>query len=694
MSSDLAEAAFIVSRESSGTAERIEAVVASERAGTWYERVVVTHTGTADDAAITCSCPDSPEAEGADCSHAHAVLVTAGRLPPDLGPEYRRITETPTVELAPAPTPEGTAEEGDWFDLNLRVTVEDREISFSELFTALARGESVLILEDNTYLPLNTPELEHLRLVIEEARTLNDTEPNSLRLSRYQVSLWEELTELDIVEADQNSWWRSISELTGGVEDQEPPEGLNAELRDYQKHGYSWLSFLRRHQLGGILADDMGLGKTLQALAMIQQTVNNQNSDTEQDSAPFLIIAPTSVVSNWEREAARFTPGLTVAVLDETLQRSGVTLNTRIAEADLVITSYALFRMEAEKYQQAEWAGLILDEAQMIKNPASQGYRAARDLKVPFTVAITGTPMENNLLELWSVVSLCCPGLLGTREQFTEGYRKPIEKQQDRQALQRLQQRLSPFLLRRTKETVAAELPPKQEQILELELTEEHRRIYDRRLQRERARILGLMDDLGSNRFKILQSLTLLRQLALDASLVENSQAPSAKLEALGELLSEAVGEGHRVLVLSQFTRFLTKARATATDQGLYSAYLDGSTTNRGAVIDSFRSGEASVFFVSLKAGGFGLNLTEADYVILLDPWWNPAVEEQAIDRAHRIGQRRNVMVYRLVAKDTIESKVMALKESKSQLFSQVLDSSEAMGRAQFSAEDIHQLLS
>ena len=329
----------------------------------------------------------------------------------------------------------------------------------------------------------------------------------------------------------------------------------------------------------------------------------------------------------------------------------------------------------------------------MIKNPSSQGYRAARDLPTRFKLAITGTPMENSLMELWALASLCCPGLLGRREQFGQVYRIPIERQGDAAALTRLQRRLRPFMLRRTKERVAAELPPKQQQVLSLRLHPEHRLLYDRRLQRERQKVLGLVQDVSTNRFQILAALNHLRQLALDAELVGEPAAPSAKLETLAQMLPEITGEGHRALVLSQYTRFLTKAHRTAEETGVASSYLDGATGDRQKVIDQFRSGETDAFFISLKAGGFGLNLVEADYVLLLDPWWNPAAEEQAIDRTHRIGQTRSVMVYRLIAEDTIESKVMALQESKRQLFDTVLGAAEATTEPVLDADQIRDLL-
>ncbi|WP_159500656.1 DEAD/DEAH box helicase [Microbacterium sp. 18062] len=608
-------------------------------------------------------------------------VVDAGELT-----DYRAAGEAPVVALRT-----GADDGTDWFDLHVTVTVGGEEVDFSALFTALTLQDPIFVLPSGVYFPLDAPELGRLRAIVDEARMLSDRPVDRLRVSRYSLDLWEELVELGIVAAQEAEWWLRVRSLSDAavLQPVPPPSGLDATLREYQHEGLAWLHFLRVNGLGGILADDMGLGKTVQAIAMMEQARSEDPA-----MAPFLIVAPTSVVGNWASECARFAPGLRVVTVTTAESRRGVALAEAVAGAHVVVTSYALFRIEQEDYRGLEWSGLILDEAQQIKNHTSQGYRAARMLGAPFTLAITGTPMENNLLELWALASLVAPGLLGSKTQFTEFYRTPIEKQGDAERLGVLRRRLRPFLLRRTKEVVAADLPPKQEKILEVDLHPAHRHLYERRFQRERQKLLGLVDDVQANRFQIFRSLTLLRQLALDPALVDEGEAPSAKLDALIDLLAEATAEGHRVLVLSQFTRFLAAARARADAAGIAHVYLDGSTTGRQRVIDGFRQGEASTFFISLKAGGFGLNLVEADYVVLLDPWWNPAVEEQAIDRAHRIGQTRPVIVYRLVARDTIEQKVIALKESKAQLFERVLDGGEQeLGTGALSAEDIRSLV-
>lgn len=601
------------------------------------------------------------------------------------GPQYRAALELPVVQLA------ATGADSDWFDLAVTITLEGEPVVFGEVFAALALGDPVFVLPSGVYFSLLGPDFDTLRGILDEARLLNDRPIDKLRVSKYQVDLWRELVEIGFVHAQEESWKETVAALSDlDMMLRVPvPTGLNATLRDYQRTGLDWMDFLRRNDLGGILGDDMGLGKTVQAIAMME-IAREESAGT---MPPFLVVAPTSVVGNWASECAKFAPGLNVVAIAETQRRRGSALADAVAGAHVVVTSYALFRLEFEQYSDLNWSGLLLDEAQVIKNHTSRGYRCARLLDAPFKLAITGTPLENNVLELWSIASLVCPGLLGGVSHFTEYYRQPIERERDAAKLAQLTRRLRPFLLRRTKELVAADLPAKQEQVLELDLHPQHRDVYQLHLQRERQKVLGLISSGEDDKFQIFRSLTMLRQLALDVTLVdEESTIPSAKLDALVEILTEAASEGHRVVVFSQFTRFLSKARDAADEQGITSAYLDGSTRKRAEVIDGFRTGDASVFFISLKAGGFGLNLTEADYVILLDPWWNPAAEAQAVDRTHRIGQTKPVVVYRLVARNTIEAKVMALKETKSRLFSEVLDGDPG-AVSTLTADDIRSLL-
>ena len=600
--------------------------------------------------------------------------------------DYREASDSLRIGVS-ASAIDGDA---DWFDLGITISVDGRSVPFSDVFVALSLGEPYLLLPDGAYFALDKPELQALSRLIGEARALQDVAGGDLRISRFQAGLWDELTELGVVASQAAAWRDQVAGLlsVGSVEPRQPPAMLRAQLRPYQLDGYSWLAFLWEHQLGGILADDMGLGKTLQSLALICHA-------RAEDPAgpPFLIVAPTSVVPNWAAEAARFAPGLRVAAVQETDARRGQPLADLIAGADAVVTSYALLRIDIASYAAAGWSGLILDEAQFAKNHQSKVYQCARRVPARFKLAITGTPMENNLMELWALLSITAPGLFPSPDRFRDYYARPIEKTGQPELLGQLRRRIRPLVRRRTKEQVAGDLPPKQEQVLEVDLHPRHRRLYQTHLQRERQKVLGLIHDLNANRFTIFRSLTLLRQLSLHAGLVDEAyrDVPSSKIDVLTEQLLDVVGGGHRALVFSQFTGFLAVVREELDSRGIAYCYLDGSTRNRSAVLDRFSGGGVPVFLISLKAGGFGLNLTEADYCFLLDPWWNPATEAQAVDRTHRIGQTRKVMVYRLIARDTIEEKVMALKARKAELFASVLDEGNVFG-AGLDAEDIRGL--
>ncbi|MFD2027403.1 SNF2-related protein [Promicromonospora aerolata] len=620
------------------------------------------------------------------------------RVESDELPEYQGLEATPVVSMRA-----DDSTDLDWFDLGVLVTVKGREIPFGPLFDALARGKKRFMLTDGTWLRTDLPVFAQLRALIDEAQRLSD-QPGKLRISRFNAGLWAELEQVaDIVE-QSDRWRRSVSDLVAltaddvdGPERIPPPVGLKAELRPYQQHGFEWLTFLWRHGLGGILADDMGLGKTVQTLAFVAQTRQELPAHPgARGRAPFLVVAPASVVSNWAAEAARFTPDLKVATLSTTAAKARTTVAQVAADADIVVTSYAIFRLDFDAFTDVEWGGLILDEAQFAKNHQTRANESARRLKAPFKLAITGTPMENNLMELWAMLAIVAPGLYGSPTKFREDYVKPVSGEGDSTPLlARLRRRIRPLLLRRTKDQVAPELPERQEQVLRVTLDARHRRIYDTHLQRERSRLLGLLESFDENRVAVFRALTTLRRMALDASLVdpEYEGVPSAKLSLLAEHLAEVAAEGHRALVFSQFTSFLAKAAEVCASLGIPYEYLDGSTRKRAEVIGRFKEGRAPVFLISLKAGGFGLNLTEADYVYLLDPWWNPATEAQAIDRTHRIGQTQNVMVFRMVSENTIEDKVMALKERKARLFDAVLSDDAGAFAGALGAEDIRGLL-
>ena len=666
---------------------------------------------------------------------------------------------------------EVTVNEGnsrDWFGLGIAVKVNNWTVPFAQIFEALDRGADRILLGNGTYFSLRRPEFKTLRTLIAEARELDDA-GGELRINRHQAGLFSELESLAASVHTTARWdaqVRSLLELVEGLEDAEEsteesaeknpekgtekaldkgtqgfpspqkasrrviaqrpvPTGLQATLRPYQVEGFQWLSFLYEQRLGGILADDMGLGKTVQALALLAHAIEEHRAASERAAgrgesvepfAPFLVVAPTSVITNWAAEAERFLPEAKVVAITETT--AGKTpLAERIAGVHLVLTSYTLLRMDEEAYtgyartrgrtvdeftgeQSAPegWGALLLDEAQFVKNTGTRAWSIARAMPARTKIAMTGTPIENNLMELWALLAIVADGLFPSARAFRDLYARPAESGEDpahaAATAARLRRRIRPLMLRRTKELVAAELPAKNDTRVNLPLAPGHRRIYDTHLQRERQKVLGLLEDMDKNRFTIFQSLTLLRRLALDAALIDPEAyagVSSVKRDYLVQQLPDLLEKGHRVLVFSQFTGYLKSISARLAEEGIGHLYLDGSTRNRAEVIEAFTSGQEPVFLISLKAGGFGLNLTEADHVFIMDPWWNPAAEQQAVDRIHRIGQDKEVHVYRLVAEGTIEEKVMQLKESKAALFDAVVGEGE-FASAAVTAEDVREL--
>lgn len=636
----------------------------------------------------------------------HVTVVVDGELP-----AYEEVTSAPVIRLGVGAEGErgaGAAEPGepgepgeptgdgptDWFDLRISVEVDGEEVPIGPLLTALATDQPVMLLESGAWFRLDRPELLRLKALVEEAREIADPESGALRLSRYHADLWEELVALGVVDEQSARWVAGIEALRDAADGPRPeaPAALRATLRPYQLDGYHWLTRLWDARLGGILADDMGLGKTLQVIAALTRAHERGELSAR---APVLVVAPTSVVGTWLAEFETFAPHVPVTVVGATARKRGTSLTEAAADAAVVVTSYAVLRLDDAAFHGVPWSGVVLDEAQFVKNRQAKTHIAVRRLGAPFTLAVTGTPLENSLMDLWSLLSLTAPGLYPRPDVFTKNYRKPIESGERPELLDHLRRRIRPLMLRRTKEQVALDLPPKQVQVLPVEAHPVHRHIYDQHLQRERQRVLGLLADPDANRVAILAALTRLRQLALDPALVDEAhagKATAAKVELLVDHLKELAAEGHRALVFSQFTSFLRIVERALDEAGLRTCYLDGATTNRQQVIRSFRDGQAAAFLISLKAGGFGLTLTEADYVFVLDPWWNPAAEAQAIDRAHRIGQTRPVTVYRLVSAGTIEEKVVALQERKRDLFQRVVDEGGALSGA-ITADDVKDLL-
>ena len=442
---------------------------------------------------------------------------------------------------------------------------------------------------------------------------------------------------------------------------------LHQRLRHYQVDGALWLLGLARLRLGGLLADEMGLGKTVQALAMMEAL-----------SGPHLVVCPSSLVWNWKREASTFAPSLRVLTLDGTNRAARFAL---IPQHDLIVTSYALLRRDIAHYRNHSFSTAILDEAQHIKNPDSQNAKAACALKAGARFILTGTPLENSIRDIWSLFDFLLPGHLGSRKDFQERYEKPIQEGERGPLWERLGRRIRPSMLRRRKAEILTELPDKIEQIVEVELTGPQKAAYTQLQIAARAEVDALKDKGGAARMRVLTALLRLRQASCDLRLLgSESPEPSAKLDALLELVGEAADGGHRTLVFSQFTTMLDLIAPALDEAGIAWCRLDGSTKDRAAVVDRFQSDDTiPVFLISLKAGGAGLNLTAADTVIHFDPWWNPAVEAQATDRAHRIGQKNVVTSIKLVARDTVEQRVIAMQDKKRELITGLLDADASL---------------
>ncbi|WP_347956958.1 DEAD/DEAH box helicase [Gordonia aichiensis] len=598
--------------------------------------------------------------------------------------DFRRAQSAPVVRFS------GDAQT-DWFDLAVELDVDGHLVPLASVIQALDAGETHMVLPDGTYFPLKSPELDRLQTLLTEARELGEIDRGRAASGTLNVSMWEDLLALGVVDDQLADWHGRIQRLARARPPHpvQPPAGLDAQLRHYQRSGLDWLTFLWDNRLGGILADDMGLGKTLQTLALFGRILE------ERPDARFLVVAPTSVIGNWAAEVRRFLPEVPVATVTATQKRLGP-LAEMLGDVRIIVTSYTLLRIDYDNFAEFDWTVAVFDEAQFIKNHNSQTHQSARKLSAESKLAITGTPMENRVMELWSLVSVVAPGLFSSPKRFKEHFAAPIESGREPERLATLRRRLKPIMLRRTKDQVLDDLPEKQEQKLTLALEAKHRQIYDTFLTRERQRMLGLLADFDNNRIQILRALTTMRQLSLHPGLVDdaNAEIKSTKITYLAEQVPELISEGHSALVFSSFTGFLKLVAARFDADGIAYSYLDGSMSarQRTAQIDDFTAGRTAVFLISLKAGGFGLNLTAADYCFVTDPWWNPAAESQAVDRAHRIGQKRAVTVYRMAAEDTIEEKVIALQDRKRELFNALIDDGAEFSGA-ITADDIRSLL-
>jgi superfamily II DNA or RNA helicase len=570
----------------------------------------------------------------------------------------------------------------EWFSLEGKIAVSDDQVLSLQQLLELSKQQTgrFIQLGDGEFLALT----EEFRRKLQDLQRLMDRHGKEQRIHQLSAPLLEEaLSGAGTVKGDKG--WKQLLERFKTALELQPalPPTLQAELREYQQEGFAWLCRLAHWGVGACLADDMGLGKTVQALALLL---------TRAPAGPALVLAPTSVCLNWESEARRFAPTLNPRLFGPGNRTAFV---TSLQPFDLVICSYTLFQQEAELLTDVNWQTVVLDEAQAIKNMTTKRSQAAMQLKAGFRIATTGTPVENRLDELWNLFRFLNPGLLGSHQTFTERFGAPIERNQDKAARTLLKKLIRPFILRRTKSQVLEELPPRTDIIQRIELSGEEAAFYEA-LRRTALEKLAASEGQqpGERQIRILAEIMRLRRACCNPALVmPDCGIGSAKLAAFSEIVAELRDNGHRALVFSQFVDHLSILRKHLDSEGVSYQYLDGSTPQkeRQQRVNAFQSGEGELFLISLKAGGTGLNLTAADYVIHVDPWWNPAVEDQASDRAHRIGQLRPVTVYRLVAANTIEEKIVALHGQKRDLANSLLEGTETAARV--SADDLMELL-
>jgi SNF2 family DNA or RNA helicase len=602
----------------------------------------------------------------------------------------------------------------DWFDLELGIIVNGERLSLLPILLNLMRSHAEILnperlakRRDDELILVNIPGRPNssngpLQVALPYGRLkpvlatlgefyLQEPGKTALRLSHADATRLNPLEDLPLL-WEGGDHIRSFAQRLRDIKDYSAPApaGLNAILRPYQLEGLSWMQSLRQLEVGGILADDMGLGKTLQTLAHVLSEKNAGRLDR-----PCMVVMPTSLIPNWLDEAAHFTPQLKVLALYGAGRKKHF---AQLNDYDLILTTYALLPKDVEQLAALPLHVLVLDEAQYIKNPSSKAAQAARELNARQRLCLSGTPLENHLGELWSLFHFLLPGWLGDVKSFNRDYRVPIERHASEMRLQHLNGRIKPFLLRRTKEQVATELPPKTEIIHWVELNEAQRDVYEtmRLAMDKKVRDEITRKGVARSQIIILEALLKLRQVCCDLRLVNEDPAPargssSGKLDSLMEMLEELFDEGRRILLFSQFTSMLSLIEAELKRRNVAYALLTGQTRDRRTPVRDFQSGKLQIFLISLKAGGVGLNLTEADTVIHYDPWWNPASENQATDRAYRIGQEKPVFVYKLIARGTVEEKIQHLQQEKSDLAAGVLDGRKA-GDWKLQSEDIEAL--
>jgi superfamily II DNA or RNA helicase len=570
----------------------------------------------------------------------------------------------------------------DWFDIHAVIKFGEYEISFEQLRKLISGKKREVKLPNGEI------------AVIPEAWFANYADlfafmetGSGNRIKKHHIALIQDLQNGQLAQVSMDRKLQKLQDFEK-IEDHPISPRFKGELRPYQKAGYNWMKFLTQYNFGGCLADDMGLGKTVQTLAMLQSEMDKGVKNAT------LLIMPTSLIYNWELEAKKFTPDLKVLVYTGSTRDKDV---STFEGYDLVLTSYGITRLDIDLLKQYYFHYVILDESQAIKNPQSNIAKSVRKLKSKYRLILTGTPLENSTLDLWSQMSFANPGILGTENYFREEFLLPIEKKQDVDKSRKLNVIIKPFILRRQKSQVAKDLPEKVENVQYSTMTAQQEEKYEEVKSYYRNKILDNIEKSGvkKSQLLLLQGLTQLRQIANHPKMTDPEYTgDSGKLEDVIYMIENALSEGHKILIFSQFVKHLTIVREYFDKQEWKYAYLDGSTKNRQEQVENFQNNEdIRLFLISLKAGGLGLNLTRADYVFLLDPWWNPAIEAQAVDRAHRIGQKNKVFTYKFITRNTVEEKILALQQNKIKLASDLITTEESFIK-KLEASDIASLLS
>ncbi|WMN07664.1 DEAD/DEAH box helicase [Marivirga arenosa] len=572
----------------------------------------------------------------------------------------------------------------DWFDINAVVMFGEYEIPFKELRKHILNNQTEFQLPNNQTAVIPSHWFEDYS---ELFSFMENGEDDRMKMRKHHLSLVNEMDKSNLAKVQMDRKLAKLKDFTQ-IDDHPMPEDFSGELRPYQKEGFNWLQFLNQYNFGGCLADDMGLGKTVQTLAMLQSEKENGRTNAN------LLIMPTSLIYNWQSEAEKFTPDLKIFVYTGT---NRIKDSKQFEDYDLILTSYGITRLDIDILSEFLFNYIILDESQAIKNPDSHIAKAVKKLKSRRKLVLTGTPVENSTMDLWSQMSFVNPGLLGNKKFFKDEFVTPIEKKRDEHKSQKLATLIKPFILRRHKSQVATELPDKIENIHYSGMTTMQEEKYEEVKNYFRDMILDEIEKKGirSSQMILLQGLTQLRQIANHPKLTDTEyQGDSGKMEDVTHMLSSIISKGHKILVFSQFVKHLALFKDYLERSHIKYAYLDGTTKDRQKQVKLFQeSDDIPVFLISLKAGGLGLNLTAADYVFLLDPWWNPAIEQQAVDRAHRIGQKQQVFTYKFITKNSVEEKILALQQKKLTLARDLISTEESFMKS-LSKEDIEGILS